>query len=108
MKRTVLTILLLAVIALLAACVSTEQTPTPAPALTEAPTAAPTLAAKTEPVVAAGAFGEAWESVSCDTFQVAPEVAAVADGGYVTVPENRAKGGDKTIQLAVARERQLL
>ncbi len=54
---------------------------------------------------AAPAFGEAWESVACDTFGVAPEVAAVADCGYLTVPENRAAGSNKTIQLAVVRVR---
>ncbi|MEI2756021.1 MAG: alpha/beta fold hydrolase [Chitinophagaceae bacterium] len=51
----------------------------------------------------ATAFGDAWESVSCDTFGVAPEVAALADCGYVTVPENRAAGTENTIRLAVVR-----
>lgn len=51
------------------------------------------------------AFGEAWESVSCDTFGVAPAVAAQSDCGYVTVPENRAAGSNKTIQLGVVRVR---
>ena len=53
----------------------------------------------------APAFGEAWESVSCDTLGVAPAVAAQADCGTVTVPENRAAGTDATIQLAVVRVR---
>ncbi len=64
------------------------------------PTAESAAAAESAP-----AFGEAWESVSCDTLGVAPEIADVADCGYVTVPENRAAGTDKTIQLAVVRVR---
>jgi amidase len=48
-------------------------------------------------------FGKAWQSVPCDSINIAKNIGAVADCGYVTVPENRAKGGDKTIQLAVAR-----
>ena len=46
---------------------------------------------------------DAWAPVACDTLGVAPELAAVAECGYVTVPENRAAGTDKTIQLAVVR-----
>ncbi len=49
------------------------------------------------------AFGDAWESVACDVLGVGPEVAAVADCGYVTVPENRAAGTEDTIRLAVVR-----
>ncbi|MCB0172270.1 MAG: alpha/beta fold hydrolase [Anaerolineae bacterium] len=62
----------------------------------------PSEAAPTAP---AADFGEAWESVSCDTFDVAPEIAPMADCGYVTVPENRATGSDSSIKLAVARVR---
>jgi amidase len=109
MKRILLSILLLVAVALLlAACFPTDQTPTPEPAPTETPTqapptAAPTEAPKVEPAASARVFGEAWESVACDTFNVGPEVAAVADCGYVTVPENRATGSDKQIKLAVVR-----
>ena len=46
---------------------------------------------------------DAWAPVACDTLGVAPELATVAECGYVTVPENRAAGTDKTIQLAVVR-----
>ena len=112
MKRTLLSILLLVTVALLlAACFPTDQTPTPEPAPTETPTQAPPTAApaeapKVEPAASARAFGEAWESVACDTFNVGPEVAAVADCGYVTVPENRATGSDRTDQ-AGSRARQI-
>ena len=58
---------------------------------------------KVEPTASASALGKAWESVSCDTFKVGPEVAAVADCGYVTVPESRTGGSDKQIKLAVVR-----
>ena len=111
MKNSLFIIFLLVFI--LSACARPTPTPvvpTQAPTQepTVAPTEAPVEATPEAPTLSGRTFGEAWESVPCDTFQVAPEVAAVADGGYVTVPENRAKGGDKTIQLAVARERQLL
>ncbi|MFN8475136.1 MAG: alpha/beta fold hydrolase [Anaerolineae bacterium] len=52
---------------------------------------------------ASAKFSKAWQSVSCDTFDIAKDIAAIADCGYVTVPENRAKGGARTIQLAVVR-----
>ena len=52
-----------------------------------------------------GTFGAAWESVPCDTFDVNEKAAAMADCGYVTVPENRAAGTADTIQLAVVRLR---
>lgn len=57
------------------------------------------------PATPAPTLGEAWQAVSCDTLGVAPEVAAVADCGTLTVPENRASSSDKTIQLAVVRVR---
>jgi pimeloyl-ACP methyl ester carboxylesterase len=74
--------------------------PTAAPAAE--PTAEPT-AAPTEAAAATSAGANAFEPVACDTLGVAPELAAVAECGYVTVPENRAAGTDKTIQLAVVR-----
>jgi len=54
---------------------------------------------------AEAAFGDGWASASCETLGVAPEIAAVADCGYVTVPENRTAGTADTIQLAVVRVR---
>jgi amidase len=94
---------LLIVSLVLFACGAPEPTPTPLP--TQAPTQAPAPieAAKAKPTAAAGAFGSAWESVSCGTFNIGPEVAAVADCGYVTVPENRASKSDRKIKLAVVR-----
>ncbi len=62
-----------------------------------------TAAAPAASSTSAAKFGKAWQSVSCDTFDIAKDIAAIADCGYVTVPENRAKGGAKTIQLAVVR-----
>lgn len=63
---------------------------------------APAAAASTKPT-----FGKAWTSTPCETLDVAPAVAAVADCGYVTVPEKRGESGlalgDKTIQLGVVR-----
>ena len=96
---------LLIVPLVLFACVSPESTPTPAPLPTQAPTQAPapTESAKAKPTTAAGASGGVWESVSCDTFKIGPEVAAVADCGYVTVPENRMSKSDRKIKLAVVR-----
>ena len=47
--------------------------------------------------------GEAWASVSCDTFNLPSEVAAQADCGYVTVPEFHSQPDGPTIQVAVVR-----
>ncbi len=109
MKTILNTTLLLIVIAMvLSACA--KPTPTPV-APTQAPTQEPTVAPTQAPLevtqeattLSGRTFGEAWESVSCDTFGVAPEVAAVADCGYVTVPESRTGGSDRQIKLAVVR-----
>lgn len=97
MKTTLITALLASLL-LLSAC---AIAPLPAPA-TEAP-AATEAANETE----TGAFGAAWEAVACDTLGVAPEIAELADCGYVTVPENRAAGTDSTIKLGVVRIRAL-
>lgn len=51
------------------------------------------------------AFGAAWQTVDCKTFDVPDSVAALADCGYVTAPEERAKSNGRTIQLAVVRLR---
>ena len=107
MKKNPLLILFLLVF-ILSACnkpTPTPVVPTQAPTQepTVAPTEAPVEATPEAPAIFGRTFGEAWESVPCDTFQVAPEVAAIADCGYVTVPENRATGSDKQIKLAVVR-----
>ena len=88
MNRQFVIILLLGLL-VLTACTLQIQAPATAVATTAAPTAA--------------AFGKAWQSTPCATLNIAAIVAAVADCGYVTVPENRAKGGAKTLQLGVVR-----
>lgn len=50
-------------------------------------------------------FGAAWQTVDCKTFDVPDTVAAMADCGYVTAPEEHAKSNGRTIQLAVVRLR---
>lgn len=45
----------------------------------------------------------AFETVGCETLDLDPFFTDVADCGYVTVPENRASGSDRTIKLAVLR-----
>ena len=74
---------------------------------------ASTVAASPAPSPAASAtasspdstFGAAWQSVSCDELDINEKAAAIADCGYVTVPENRAAGTDSTIELGVVRLR---
>jgi pimeloyl-ACP methyl ester carboxylesterase len=51
------------------------------------------------------AFGSAWQTVDCKTFDVPDAVAAKSDCGYVTVPEQHALPKGRTIQLAVVRIR---
>lgn len=50
-------------------------------------------------------FGTAWQRVDCKTFDVPESVAALADCGYVTAPEEHATSNGRTIQLAVVRLR---
>ncbi|NJN96838.1 MAG: alpha/beta fold hydrolase [Anaerolineales bacterium] len=50
-------------------------------------------------------FSEAWEAVSCDTFDVPATVADISDCGYVTVPEFHNQPDGPTIQVAVVRTR---
>lgn len=50
-------------------------------------------------------FGEAWQSVSCATFDLSDEIAAISDCGYVTVPEHHSQPDGPTIQVAVVRTR---
>lgn len=45
----------------------------------------------------------AFETVGCETLGLDPFFAQVADCGYVTVPENRTSGSDRTVKLAVLR-----
>lgn len=110
-------------ISLLAACAgqTPQPAPTPAPATAEAtapttaptdapaPTAAPapttTAAPTTPPSAGADTLGVVWSEVDCDTFNVAAEIIPNADCGYVRVPESRAAGTDRTIELAVVRLR---
>jgi pimeloyl-ACP methyl ester carboxylesterase len=74
---------------------------------------ASTVAASPAPSPAASAtasspdstFGTAWQSVSCDELDINETAAAIADCGYVTVPENRAAGTDATMELGVVRLR---
>lgn len=54
---------------------------------------------------ARGKFGAAWQSVDCKTFDVPAAVAARADCGYVTAPEQHAQPKGRSIQLAVVRIR---
>jgi pimeloyl-ACP methyl ester carboxylesterase len=119
-KQTVILLAALPVLLALAACQG-EATPAPTPTAVPtvaAPTAAPTeetvaeptaepTAAPTEAAAAAAtsAGAAAWEPVACDTLGVGPEVAAVADCGFVTVPESRTGGSDRQIKLAVVRVR---
>lgn len=50
-------------------------------------------------------FGPAWKTVDCKTFDLPAAIAAQADCGYVTVPEQHAQPQGRTIQLAVVRTR---
>jgi pimeloyl-ACP methyl ester carboxylesterase len=50
-------------------------------------------------------FGAAWTGVDCNTFDVPAAIAAQADCGYVTVPEQHAHPQGRTIQLGVIRTR---
>jgi len=89
MKRHVIVLLLFSLV-VLTACALQIQAPAPA-------------AGGPPP------FGAAWEAVPCATLAIADVVAAVADCGYITVPETRGESGlalgDKTIQLGVVRLR---
>ena len=50
-------------------------------------------------------FGTAWQTVTCNTFDVPDSVAAHSDCGYITVPEQHEQADGRTIQLAVVRVR---
>jgi pimeloyl-ACP methyl ester carboxylesterase len=84
----------------LAACSSGSNEP-------DVPSSAPASSTASTGSPQASGFGEAWESATCDALGLDPAFNDAADCGYVTVPENRASGSDKTIKLAVARVRAL-
>ena len=73
---------------------------TPAQVHAAVPSQAATPVAST-PVATPAA--SAWQSVDCAAFAVNAVVAAVAECGYVTVPENRTRPESRDIQLAVVR-----
>lgn len=50
-------------------------------------------------------FGAAWQIVDCKTFDLPASVAAVANCGFVTAPEEHAAPNGRAIQLAVVRLR---
>ncbi len=64
--------------------------------------AASTESQAAQPAASASA-AQAFETVDCETLGLDPFFAEVADCGYVTVPENRTSGSDRTIKLAVLR-----
>lgn len=86
-------------LSLLLATACTTVAPTPMPETIPDASAA----ASADAPMARPAFSEGWKSVACDTLDVAPEIAPMADCGYVTVPESRTGDSDATIQLAVVR-----
>jgi pimeloyl-ACP methyl ester carboxylesterase len=111
-KLLTFTFFFLLMLALSACSGKVEPTPTAPPSTEAAPAEdvvqeeeAKPEGATEEPVAQATTSSDGWEPVSCDTFDVVPELAETADCGYVTVPENRATGSDATIQLAVVRLR---
>ncbi len=79
--------------------------PAPSPAASATASTAPSPAASATASSLDSDFGTAWQSVSCDELDINEKAAAIADCGYVTVPENRAAGTDSTIQLGVVRLR---
>jgi pimeloyl-ACP methyl ester carboxylesterase len=72
---------------------------------TESSTSSETTAAASSVAASAPSTSapRAFESVSCETLGLDPFFAQVADCGYVTVPENRTSGSDRTLKLAVLR-----
>ena len=83
----------------LVACSSGTSTSTETTAAASPSSATPSTSAASPTTSASGAL----ESVSCETLGLDPMFTQVADCGYVTVPENRTSGSDRTIKLAVAR-----
>lgn len=58
-----------------------------------------------EPSAPGADFGEAWESVSCETFGLPDVIAEISDCGYVTAPERHSEPNGPTVELAVVRVR---
>lgn len=92
--RTAAVIGAVAVAVTLAACTSSS---TSSPATSAAASSAAASSAATANAA------QAFEAVDCATIGLDPAFAEVADCGYVTVPENRTSGSDRTIKLAVLR-----
>ena len=78
----------------LAACTS-SSTSSPASSAAASSAAASSAATATA--------AQAFEAVDCETLDLDPMFAEIADCGYVTVPESRSSGSDRTIKLAVLR-----
>jgi hypothetical protein len=78
----------------LTACTS-SSTSSPATSAAASSAAASSAATASAP--------QAFEAVDCETLGLDPFFTEVADCGYVTVPENRTGGSDRTIKLAVLR-----
>jgi pimeloyl-ACP methyl ester carboxylesterase len=83
-----------AVAVTLAACTSSS---------TSSPAASAAAASAAASTAATASATQAFEAVGCETLGLDPMFAEVADCGYVTVPENRTSGSDRTIKLAVVR-----
>ena len=58
-----------------------------------------------EPASTAAKFSPAWQSVSCDAFNLKKDIAESSDCGYVTVPVRHENPDGPTIQLGVVRIR---
>ena len=103
MKAPLITVMFASLLAL-TACTVTITTPTP-----DVGAPAPTSAASAASAVTATSTAPAWEPAACAALDVADIVAAVADCGYITVPEKRGESGgalgDKFIRLGVVRLR---
>ncbi len=83
----------------LAACTS-SSTSSPATSAAASSAVASSAAASAGATATAA---QALETVACETLGLDPMFAEIADCGYVTVPENRTSGSDRTIKLAVLR-----
>ena len=95
-RTTFLAPALLASAVVLSACTSQSAEPAASSASQAASEAA-------QPAATASA-AQAFEAVECETLGLDPMFAEIADCGYVTVPENRTSGSDRTIKLAVTTD----
>jgi pimeloyl-ACP methyl ester carboxylesterase len=87
----------------LVACTSGSSSSSESSASSSAPAASSAAATSTGPASSSSSAVPALEKVGCETFGLEPFFAEVADCGYVTVPENRTSGSDRTIKLGVVR-----